>query len=162
MSRLKFERWLIETGVRGSSHGDAAQIGRPKASLHDEEDDVSDQINAADYGFSPAVASGEFLFCSGQIGMDADGNVPVDPARQFSLAFQALRGLLEQHGCEVDDIVDLTTFHVSYPQHMDVFMEQKAAFQGRARPAWTAIGVASLGHPESLVEIKAVARIRHP
>lgn len=121
---------------------------------------MSDQINAADYGFSPAVASGGFLFCSGQIGMTADGNVPADPARQFAMAFQALRALLAEHGCGVEDLADLTTFHVGYPQHMDVFMEEKAAFQGTARPAWTAIGVAALGHPASLVEIKAVARIR--
>lgn len=124
------------------------------------EDDVSDQINAEDYGFSPAVASGGFLFCAGQIGMNADGSVPADPAQQYALAFQALGALLAKHGCAVGDIVDLTTFHVRYPQHMDVFMAQKAAFQGGARPAWTAIGVAALGHPESLVEIKAVAKIR--
>lgn len=121
---------------------------------------MSDQINAADYGFSPAIESGGFLFCSGQIGMDADGSVPADPERQFSLAFEALRALLAQYGCHAADIVDLTTFHIGYPAHMDIFMEQKAAFQGSARPAWTAIGVAALGHPASLVEIKAVARIR--
>lgn len=112
-----------------------------------------------EYGFSDAVRSDDLLFCSGQIGLAGDGTVPLDPDTQYALAFAALGRVLATEGCTAADIVDMTTFHTRYPNHMDVFMAQKAEFLGAARPAWTAIGVAALGFPDSLVEIKAVARI---
>lgn len=113
---------------------------------------------AAAYGYSQAARAGDLLFCSGQIGEEADGSVPGDPARQYQLAFEALRKVLEVHGLGPGDIVDLTSYHVGYPQHMAEFSGAKAAFLGDARPAWTAIGVAALGYPETLVEVKAIAR----
>lgn len=111
------------------------------------------------YGFSQAVRAGNLLFCSGQIGEETDGSVPRDPARQYQLAFEALGKVLRRHGLTADDIVDLTSFHVGYPQHMAEFSTAKAAFLGDARPAWTAVGVAALGQPDTLVEVKAIARI---
>ncbi len=114
---------------------------------------------AAAYGFSQAVRAGELLFCAGQVGEEADGTVPSDPARQFRLAFEALRQVLARHGLEAADIVDLTSFHVGYPAHMEEFAAEKTRFLGDARPAWTAIGVAALGYPQTLVEVKAIARI---
>jgi enamine deaminase RidA (YjgF/YER057c/UK114 family) len=113
---------------------------------------------AAMYGFSPAVRAGGLLFCSGYFGSEPDGTVPTDPERQYRLAFAGLGGVLKAEGCRPADLVELVTYHTSYPSHMDVFMQVKAEFLGGARPAWTAIGVAALGTPETLVEIRAVAR----
>ena len=107
----------------------------------------------------PAVRSGEHLFCSGQVGLEEDGSVPTDPARQYELAFAALEGVLAAESCSAADVVDLTTFHTDYPNNMDSFMKAKAKFLGKTLPAWTAIGVAALGYPTSLVEIKAIAKI---
>ncbi|WP_305093634.1 RidA family protein [Prescottella sp. R16] len=112
-----------------------------------------------DYGYSDAVRSGDLLFCSGQVGLEEDGSVPSDPVRQYELAFETLGTLLGKHGAGPQDIVELTTFHTDYPNHMADFMAVKAKFQGDARPAWTAIGAAALGMPGILVEIKATARI---
>lgn len=113
-----------------------------------------------DYGFSPAVRAGDLLFVSGQIGLEPDNTVPKDPERQYTLAFAALGKVLRTAGCDVADLVELTSFHTDYPAHMDVFIRVKAAFQGEVLPAWTAVGVAALGFPDTLVEIKAIARIR--
>lgn len=107
--------------------------------------------------FSEFVRAGDLVFVSGQVGMDGDGTPPADPAAQYKLAFGALADVLAKAGLTPVDIVDLTTFHTSYPEHMGEFLAAKAEFQGAARPAWTAIGVASLGTPGTLVEIKAVA-----
>lgn len=115
---------------------------------------------AAAYGFSNAVWSGDLLFCAGQVGEEADGSVPTDPARQFALAFASLGRVLAEEGLGAADIADLTSFHVGYPEHMEAFAAEKARFLGNSRPAWTAIGVAALGYPETLVEIKVVARKR--
>lgn len=98
-----------------------------------------------------------FLFCSGQIGLTADGKVPELPEDQFAAAFAALADVLQKNGCTLADVVDLTSFHVGYPANMQEFMK----VMGQAMPgidkAWTAIGVAALGYPGSLVELKAVA-----
>lgn len=112
-----------------------------------------------DYGFCAAREAGGLLFCSGQIGVEADGSVPESPARQFALTFSALGEVLRRHGCGPADLIDLTSFHVGFPANMPEFMAAKAAFmQGAPACCWTAIGVAALGYPASLVEIKAIAR----
>ena len=113
-----------------------------------------------DFGFSPAVRAGDLLFVSGQVGLEPDGTVPKDPERQFTLAFAALGKVLREAGCDAGDIVELMSFHTNYPAQMDIFLKVKAAFQGRALPAWTAVGVAALGYPDTLVEIKAIAGVR--
>ncbi|MBM4479471.1 RidA family protein [Prescottella equi] len=112
-----------------------------------------------EYGYSNAVRSGDLLFCSGQVGLEADGSVPADPERQYDLAFATLAKLLAEHGARPSDLVELTSFHVDFPQHMTEFMAAKARFQNGARPAWTAVGVTALGMPGVLVEVKATARI---
>lgn len=108
-------------------------------------------------GFSQIVRRGNLLFCAGQIGVEADGTVPGDPRRQFELAFQALRRVLESEGATARQIVDLTTFHVGLYDHLELFVDEKARFLSGARPAWTAIEVVRVGYPETLVEIKAIA-----
>lgn len=123
---------------------------------------VSDMESGEGWGFSEAQAAAGLVFCSGVIGIEADGSVPADAARQFELAFAALGGVLARQGCAPADLVDLTSFHVGYPAHMEAFMAAKAAFMAGATCCWTAIGAAALGYPGSLVEIKAVARAPEP
>ncbi|AXU21429.1 RidA family protein (plasmid) [Novosphingobium sp. THN1] len=109
------------------------------------------------FSFCEARRANNFLFCSGQIGLTADGKAPEQPEDQFAAAFAALADVLQKNGCTLGDVVDLTSFHVGYPAHMETFMQ----VMGRSMPgiemAWTAIGVAGLGYPGSLVELKAVA-----
>jgi len=112
-----------------------------------------------EYGYSDAVRSGDLLFCSGQVGLEADGSAPSDPERQYDLAFATLGRLLAEHGAGPSDLVELTSFHVDFPRHMTEFMAAKARFQNGARPAWTAVGVTALGMPGIVVEVKATARI---
>lgn len=113
-----------------------------------------------EFEYSDAVRAGDLWFLSGQVGLEADGTVPDDIERQYRFAFDALLGVLRKQGCTASDVVELTTFHVDYPQHLPEFMKAKSQFQGDARPAWTAVGVAALAMPGTLVEIKAVARAR--
>lgn len=110
------------------------------------------------YGYADGLRAGELLFCSGQVGMEEDGTFPEDPVRQYDLAFAAVGAVLAEHGLRPEHLVDLMTFHTDYPQHMPEFMAAKARFQAGHRPAWTAVGVAALGKPGTLVEIKATAR----
>jgi enamine deaminase RidA (YjgF/YER057c/UK114 family) len=116
--------------------------------------DWGEQFKYADY-----VRAGNLVFFSGQVGIDESGKSPADPVEQYRLAFESLSRVLAQAGCTPADVVDLMTYHTHYPEHMEQFMAAKAAFQGAARPAWTAVGVAKLGMPETIVEIKATAYI---
>jgi enamine deaminase RidA (YjgF/YER057c/UK114 family) len=112
-----------------------------------------------DYSFSPAIRAGDLLFCSGTIGNDTEGGVPDDPAEQFTLAFQHLADVLSAAGASFADVVEITSFHVG-TEHLDTFAEVKRRFLEKPYPAWTAIGVAQLGMPGALVEIKATALCR--
>lgn len=110
------------------------------------------------FKYSDFKRAGDLVFFSGQVGLDEAGNAPTDPAEQYRLAFDALAAVLSAAGCTRDDLVDLTSYHTSYPQHVEEFMAAKAAFQGEARPTWTAVGVEKLAMPGTLVEIKAIAQ----
>lgn len=110
------------------------------------------------FKYSDIIRSGDLLFLSGQVGLDESGASPADPAEQYRLAFESIARLLAREGASAADVVDIMSYHTSYPDHMDKFMAAKADFQGDARPAWTAVGVARLGMPDTLVEIKVTAR----
>lgn len=110
------------------------------------------------YKYSDTLHIDGLVFCSGQVGLDENGQAPADPDTQYALAFSSLRRILAETGCRPEDVVDLTSFHTHYPENMKEFMAAKAQFQGAGRPAWTAVGVAALGTPETLVEIKAIAK----
>ena len=107
--------------------------------------------------FSQAVRVGGFLLCSGQIGIMPDGSVPTDPREQFEWAFHNVAVVLEAGGLSRHHVVDMTTFHVGFPEHFDTFAAVRERWLGDVRPAWTALGVAALASPNALVEIKVTA-----
>lgn len=112
------------------------------------------------YGYSAAIRSGDFLFASGQVGVNEDGSPVKEPGPQIEKAFENLRLLLDAAGCSLEDIVDITSFHVDMHSHFDVFASAKqATFPTAPFPNWTAIGVSTLADPAIIFEIKVVARV---
>lgn len=112
------------------------------------------------YGYSAAIESGEFLFVSGQVGVDDSGNPIAIISEQFDRAFENLGKTLEAAGCSFDDVVDVTSFHVDIFRHFDDFAAAKQkVFPAAPFPNWTAIGVVSLVIPGLLLEVKAIAHI---
>lgn len=115
------------------------------------------------FGYSAAIRSGDLLFVSGQVGAREDGTVVEDPRAQIDLAFENLRQVLDAAGCSLDDIVDVTSFHVDMFEHFETFGAAKQeAFPEQPFPNWTAVGVTTLADPALIVEIKVVARIPSP
>jgi enamine deaminase RidA (YjgF/YER057c/UK114 family) len=115
-----------------------------------------------EWHLAPAVRAGEFLFCSGVLGVQADGRVPSDPAEQYRVAFANLAELLDAGGADLTDVVELVSFHIGLEEQIRSFSEIKDQFIHAPYPAWTAVGVSELGGgalPGALVEIKATARI---
>lgn len=111
------------------------------------------------FHFAPAVRSGGWLLCSGQIGTGADGRPQADPETQFVAAFEQLGAVLSEAALAFSDVVELTTFHVGM-QHLRTFAGVKDRYLREPYPAWTAIGVSELAFPGGLVEVRATARLR--
>lgn len=109
------------------------------------------------FHFAAGVKVGNLLLCSGQIGTNDKGRCPEDPAEQFRLAFEHVKTILDEAGATMDDIVEMTTFHVDMSDHLATFMGVKDEFVSEPYPAWTAIGCTELAMPGGLVEIRVQA-----
>jgi len=110
------------------------------------------------FHFAPAVKDGNRLFCSGVIGIGADGKVSTDPEAQFTQAFESLKSVLAAAGASFANLVEITTFHVGLQKQLAVFSKVKDRYLAQPYPAWTAIGITELAVPGALVEIRATAR----
>jgi enamine deaminase RidA (YjgF/YER057c/UK114 family) len=106
--------------------------------------------------FSQAVRVGEWIWVSGQVGMDVNWQVGEGIEAQTRIAFQNLDRVLSHAGANLADIVELTTFHTAMTD-MAAFSKVKSEFFPKDYPAWTAIGVTELVLPALLVEIRATA-----
>jgi enamine deaminase RidA (YjgF/YER057c/UK114 family) len=111
------------------------------------------------FHFAPAVKDGNRLFCSGVIGIGADGKASADPETQFTQAFESLKSVLATAGVSFPSVVEITTFHVGLQKNMSVFSKVKDRYLHEPYPAWTAIGITELAFPGALVEIRATARL---
>ena len=107
---------------------------------------------------STIEVSGEsrLLFISGQVGSDADGNVPADPEAQFEVALRNVRANVEAAGFAPTDVVKLVTYLVG---ELDAAARRQAldrAF-GDHLTTSTLLYVARLAAPQYLVEVDAWA-----
>ena len=112
------------------------------------------------FNYAPAVAAGGLLFVAGQIGLRADGTIPVSVEEQIDLAFQRLGAILQAAGLGFEDLVELVSYHVDIDKQLASFREIKDRYIKDNAPAWTILGVAALARPTLFVEIKAVAATR--
>jgi len=67
--------------------------------------------------------------------------------------------VLKAAGGSLDDVVEMTSFHVGLNEHMRAFMAAKDEHLSEPWPAWTAIGCTELAMPGGLAEIRATAHI---
>lgn len=106
------------------------------------------------------VGARQTLYCSGQVSVDADGKPvhPGDMAAQIETAFDHLENVLRQAGHQLSDVVRLNY----YTTNVRAFHEAGRVLGERLRrgnclPSSTLLGVASLFHPDALIEIEATA-----
>ena len=115
------------------------------------------EVQYEQWRLAPALRVGETIYCSGQLGIGQDGNLPTDAEAQFVNAFEAVRIVLEAAGSSLADIVEMTSFHVGLVAELETFTRVRDRYLTEPWPAQTAIGVAELGLPGALLEIKATA-----
>jgi enamine deaminase RidA (YjgF/YER057c/UK114 family) len=115
------------------------------------------------FGFVQANAISspqQFLICSGQTSVDADGN-PLhegDMTAQLNQALDNLETVLTQAGFTLSDVVRLNY----YTTDVDRFLEASGSVGPRlgaagCRASSTLLGVSRLAFPQLLVEIEATA-----
>jgi len=112
------------------------------------------------FHFAPAVRTGRWLRCSGQLGTDEKFRAIPEPEAQFVQAFENVKSVLAAAKTDFRDVVEMTTFHVGLREHLGTFVKVKDRYLEAPYPAWTAIGVVELAAPGALVEIRVTARLR--
>jgi len=114
-------------------------------------------------GFSQALdvrSTERVIYCAGQTSVDGEGRPlhPGDMAKQIAQALDNLEKVLAQAGLELKNVVRLNY----YTTDVSAFVQAGAAFAPRlasagCKPASTLLGVASLFHPDLMIEIEATA-----
>lgn len=109
--------------------------------------------------YTPAIRSGDFVFASGQIGVDpATGSFPEGGvAAQAEQMFKNLKTLLEGAGASFDQVVKTTLFLTDMNDFAAV-NEIYARHFNEPFPARSTIQVAALPGG-ALVELEAIARL---
>ena len=103
--------------------------------------------------YAQAARVGDTIWVSGQPGAGAGAN---DIDGQTRAVFQRLKAVLEAAGSSLDDVVELTSYHLNIAE-LEKVGKVKDEFMPNHYPAWTAIGTTALVMPDALIEIKAVA-----
>jgi len=117
------------------------------------------------FGFSQAIevrGAERVLYCAGQTSVDADG-APMHAggmAAQVTQALDNLETVLSHAGLKLANVIRLNY----YTRDVAAFIQAASTFGPRlhaagCHPASTLLGVASLFHPDILVEIEATAGV---
>jgi 2-iminobutanoate/2-iminopropanoate deaminase len=107
--------------------------------------------------YSPVVRAGDWLVCSGQLGLRDGSLVAGGAAAQLTVAIDNLAALLQSQGAGLGDVAKTTVFltdMADYGEMNDAYVE---AFDEH-RPARSAVAVAGLPLG-ALVEIEAWAHV---
>lgn len=109
--------------------------------------------------------AGEFLFVSGISSrrsdnsiagatVDAQGTTELDIRAQTRAVIENIRDILTSMDCELDDLVDVTTFLVNMNDFAG-YNEVYAEYFNKGGPARTTVAVHQLPHPHLVIEMKA-------
>jgi len=98
------------------------------------------------------------LFLAGQVPYAPDGTVNHigDFMGQTRQVFGAVKALVEHAGGSLQNVVKITTYVTDIRRRQDVRTVRDEVFGPRG-PASTLVQVASLSHPDYMIEIEAIA-----
>lgn len=106
------------------------------------------------FHFAPAYRVGDTLYVSGVIGTGESLE------EEFASAFENLSSVLAAAGYSLDDVVEMTSFHVDMSKTLGAFMAARDQVMSEPWPAWTAIGCTELAIPTGRAEVKVTAVLR--
>jgi len=113
---------------------------------------------AYEFGYAPVIRVDDMVIVSG-VPASGDGTYE-DKIRGM---YTRVRELLEAAGATLDDVVELTTFHLepkdaaAFRAEFERYMPIHREFFGEHRPAWTAVGTTALLSRTAVVEMRVIA-----
>jgi enamine deaminase RidA (YjgF/YER057c/UK114 family) len=111
-------------------------------------------------GYSRAVRTGDFIFVTGTVGLEADGRYGATLKAQTRRALEIIVAAIEALGGKACDVVR-TRIYVTDITHWREAGAVHAEFFESIRPATTMVQVAKLIDSDALVEIEADAVLHH-
>jgi 2-iminobutanoate/2-iminopropanoate deaminase len=97
-----------------------------------------------------------WLFSAGEVGIDLEGQVPVDAATQAEIIWQNIAKLLRDANMTARDIVRVTGY-LTDRADFAAYAAARSKVLGEARPASTVLIVAGLNKPEWKLEVEIIA-----
>lgn len=112
-----------------------------------------------DMGYTQAVKAGDFLFISGCVSWDQDGNPTNvgDMAGQLTAIYADIGKILKDHGLDPTDVVKETVYCTDYDKFAEVASIRTEFYGLQAGPAATGVEIKRLAHTDFLIEIEAIA-----
>jgi enamine deaminase RidA (YjgF/YER057c/UK114 family) len=98
----------------------------------------------------------ELLVLSGQVGTDAEGNLPSDVEGQLRNALHNVLRILNSEGVTAEDVIKINIW-LTEPIKREAFVEIWSQFHGGNPPATTMGYVTALAQPALKVEVEAWA-----
>ena len=118
----------------------------------------------ADFPLSQGIRISNFVFLSGQVPFDRDGNVVGigDLRKQTRQVFENIKVILEKAGATFQDVVKLTTFFtVDITDHDKVsdYFEVRKEYFGDHKPCSTGVQIVALVDSRLMLEVEVIALI---
>ena len=111
----------------------------------------------APYSHGVVVPAGQRLvFCSGQLGIAADTQIPADCDGQARLCFGNIAAILREAGMGLEHVVRINAY-VTGREHLPAYMAVRNGLFAAPFPASTLMIVSGFARPEFVVEIEAIA-----
>lgn len=109
-------------------------------------------------GFSPATRAGDFIFVSGQISLDNNGQLvgQGDCEAQSRQCFRNIEAALNAAGASMVDVAKITAFIVN-PQDYAAYASVRLDLFPEDGPASSSVFVKGLVSSDFLVEVEAIA-----
>ena len=101
-------------------------------------------------------AGQKLVFCSGQLGITAQGDVPASAAEQAELCFDNIAAILGAAGLGLEHVVRINAF-VSAREHLRPYMDVRNKRFSPPFPASTLMIVSGFARPEFFVEVEVIA-----
>jgi enamine deaminase RidA (YjgF/YER057c/UK114 family) len=113
------------------------------------------------YPFAQAVRAGDFLFLTGQVAIDPQGQIVGvgDVVAQARQIFENIKCILEKAGATFANVVRLTNYFASGVTTPEAYWAVRREYFGEWRPASTGVQVAALAHADLLLEIDVIAYV---
>lgn len=113
--------------------------------------------------FSQGVQVGNILTLAGQLGDDAEGNVPESISAQMENCYKNIQNVLNEFGASLENIIDETWFVTDVNECMEnvdeIFSKREKIYGCKPEVSQTLIGTTALVSPDCKIEIKCIASL---